>query len=107
MKTYSLHFKRVGDERPPDGIEVWFIKVEKFYGSHVIRYATVEWSWSEVDENGRHTGSGICYDKRDDRDNPPDHHVLEVCFDGYPTDNDTLWAPVDAVWALVDELEEK
>ena len=111
MKTLTFH--TFAEKRPDHGQEVFTLHVSSFYGTVEARFATVEYTWLEVDEDGKPTGDQVLYDPADGSDGSGVGDVPEGCVlgfmltgDGWRSHNDhDLWCPASDVDAITLPVE--
>lgn len=98
----NLPFYRVSEKRPAHHQDIvtfrdrgWFE-----YASWEMIEARVEYQWTELDENGEHTGIACCYNEGDVT---PENCRLDVIIDGLIATGDELWMDLDEFFELLDK----
>ena len=97
----TLTFHTFAEKKPDHDQWIFFLETSSFYSSIEPKFAKVEYSWFEIDEEGDDTGMQIIYDPADPE--PPEacelRFLLSGGFEGQPRD---LWCPAVDVDKLVD-----
>ena len=101
--TKTLTFYTIAERTPKhDEIIVWLREVgDSFAEGYTLTDCEVEYQWTEVDEDGEDTGSGVVYNGEGSLKN----HKLSILFDGYEVEDDWLWMPAEEYWGSLDTSE--
>lgn len=95
----TMTWYTVAEKKPDHDQSIIWLKVTSSFDSYGFdpREITVEYQWSEVDEQGD-TGSAVCYEHGDE---PLEGHRLVILADGYEMNDTDLWMDVDDYDAIL------
>lgn len=97
---YTLTFHTVRDCKPEHDQEIFYVRIDRFYGTSEIRYAKVFYSWQGVSDET--SGSSIRYSPEDEA-NPPEGFVKTICVE----DGSSATALLDScLWVSAADYDE-
>jgi len=100
----TFTFYKISERKPEHHREVvWLHPVSSFdYYGFEPKSTTVEYQWSELDEEGHPTGNAICYNVGDPE--VLDDHKLEILFDSWYAEDDWLWMGEEDFQEVLEEM---
>lgn len=99
----TFTFYKISEKKPEHQQEiVWMHPISSFdYYGFEPKSCTVEYQWSEVDEEGFATGNAICYIDGDT--DTPENHKIEILFGSWYAKDDWLWMDINDYQELLEE----
>ena len=91
MMGYTVEFKKVSEQKPRMGEYIFWVDEDKYYCGYDIKMGEVDYTWKEIDENGKDTGNGIIYHTGD-----PDileNHRLAIVCNEKELNSSVVWCP--------------
>lgn len=96
-----MTWNTMSEKNPAHGQSIIWLQVTSAFDSYGFqpRELTVEYQWSEFDEQGYDTGVALCYEEGD---KPLPGHRLVILADGWEMSETDLWMDVNDYYTFLE-----